>query len=213
MAFSCLYISMFLISPSIVLLSHGSVKKAQTFCGLDERGRAANISVCVFDSWTDMSGLDPSLRSQGWAQNPDKEKRKVAEHEERKRGSSCTNPLCFSFLSRFFLFLKKTPFFGRSPSLFLTAAMCLISYVICSRRRLDAAAAAIFTLQQRLAKRTQFGANDQCEKKQKKLDMAEVKEEFLNVETISLCVCFPGTWTHVYWSTPVMICCISGKNH
>lgn len=90
---------------------------------------------------------------------------------EKRGGRSWMNPFCFSFSFFFFFFwIKKKLFLSRLFS-FLTAAMCLISYVICSRPRAGTDASAIFTLSlpssqtQRLAKGTQLRANDQCKKK------------------------------------------------
>lgn len=110
-----------------------------------------------------------------------KEKRKEAEPWRKKRGgSSWTNPHCFAFLSLFFF--GKNNFFVSRLFSFLIAAMCLISYVICSRPRAGLTLrpqrpSSPYSLTQRLAKGTQLRANEQC-KKIKALTQQKTKRNF-----------------------------------
>lgn len=109
-----------------------------------------------------------------------KEKRKVAEHEERK-GEGAPGQTRSALLFFLFFFGKNNFFVSRLFS-FLTAAMCLISYVICSRPRVGLTLrrqrpSSPSSLTQRLAKGTQLRANEQ-RKKIKALTQQKTKRNF-----------------------------------
>lgn len=101
------------------------LKKRQRFCWLDERAQAANISVSLFDSWTDMSGFDSACF---WG-NSERRKEKWLNTETRG-GSASSNPLCFAFLSRLFFWGEKTLFFVSRLFSFLN--WCHVFNIICN---------------------------------------------------------------------------------
>lgn len=105
-----------------------------------------HLCLCVILlEWHEWTRSSMRVHGWSWAEIEERQRKKwVSMKRVKERESSLTNPLCFSFLS----IKKKTHFFFSRLYSFLTAAMCLISDVICSRpwAKANTAAAAIFTL-------------------------------------------------------------------
>lgn len=165
----------------------------------DERQTSLFVCLTVGLTWVDL--IRPCTR-RAEPKTRERQREKKSGWTWREKGGGILDEPALFFFS--FSFKKKHLFFGLSPSLFLTAAMCLISYVICSRPRLTLRRppSSPYSQTQRLAK-TRLGAND-TENHQKNLTQQKTK---------SNSSVFAGIWTCVYWWSGVMICYIPVKNH
>lgn len=127
-----------------------------------------------------------------------KEKRKVAEHEERKGEGALGRTR--SALLFFLIFFWKKHFFCLSP--FLLSNCCHVFNIICNLFQTFSWDCGGHLHPIAKHKDWQRGLNsgqmtNVKKKKKKSPDTAEDKEEFLNVKTICLCEHFLRIWTPV----------------